>query len=55
MTEKIKCRTLTKRLVWLFDPFQIYEKKELLKVKIQEIIFQTQFGNPMAPGSICTK
>ena len=54
-SKKIKCRTLTKHLVWLFDPFQIYKKKELLKKKIQEIIFQAQFGNSIAPGSICTK
>ena len=31
------------------------KKKELLKVKIQEIIFQAQFGNSMAPGYNCTK
>ena len=35
--------------------FSNRKKKELLKVKIQEIIFQAQFGNSMAPGYNCTK
>ena len=35
--------------------FSNRKKQELLKVKIQEIIFQAQFGNSMAPGYNCTK
>ena len=35
--------------------FSNRKKKELLKVKIQKIIFQAQFGNSMAPGYNCTK
>ena len=48
---KINGSILTKRQAWLYSLPSISnnQNQESAKVKIQEIIFQAQFGNTMAP------